>query len=82
MIHQENGGLSAARNTGIDAATKEYIAFVDSDDYIDSIMYERLMSQLQQDGADISIGGVWYEQENGAKYSPYASDITKIVNNT
>lgn len=82
VIHQENGGLSAARNTGIDAATKEYIAFVDSDDYIDSVMYERLMNQLQQDGADISIGGVWYEQENGAKYSPYASDITKIWNKT
>lgn len=42
VIHQKNGGLSAARNTGIDAATKEYIAFVDSDDYIDSAMYERL----------------------------------------
>ena len=82
VIHQKNGGLSAARNTGIDAATKKYIAFVDSDDYIDSTMYETLMSRLQNDSADISIGGVWYEQENGAKYSPYASDITKVWNKT
>lgn len=82
VIHQKNGGLSVARNTGIDAATKEYIAFVDSDDYIDLTMYETLMSRLQNDGADISIGGVWYEQENGAKYSPYAPNITKVWNKT
>lgn len=80
VIHQKNGGLSVARNTGIDAATKKYIAFVDSDDYIDSAMYEALMSRLQSDGADISIGGVWYEQENGEKFSPYAPNITKVWN--
>lgn len=80
VIHQKNGGLSAARNTGINAATKEYIAFVDSDDYIEPIMYETLMNRLHNDSADISISGVWYEQEEGEKYSPYEPDITKVWN--
>ena len=46
VIHQENQGLSAARNRGIDAADGEYIAFVDSDDYILEDMFERLYIAL------------------------------------
>ena len=42
VIHKENGGLSSARNTGLDVATGEWIAFVDSDDYIEKNMYEVL----------------------------------------
>ena len=39
---KENGGLSDARNYGLQYATGEYIAFVDSDDYVDVTMYEKL----------------------------------------
>lgn len=42
VIHKENGGLSSARNAGIDVATGEYITFVDSDDFIDYKMIEEL----------------------------------------
>lgn len=46
VVHQENQGLSAARNTGIKLANGEYIGLVDGDDYIDSRMYEILLSSI------------------------------------
>ncbi len=54
VIHKVNGGLSSARNAGIDAATGEYLGFVDSDDWIEPEMYEVLYKRLTQSGADIS----------------------------
>lgn len=54
VIHKENGGLSDARNAGIEAATGDYIAFVDSDDWIDDDMYEVLYQILQENDADIA----------------------------
>lgn len=77
VIHKENGGLSSARNCGIDIAQTEYITFVDSDDYIDKNMYQQLMFMMHKENADIAIGGVWYEQENGEKHSPYPIGINK-----
>lgn len=52
-IHRENGGLSAARNTGMEAATGEYIYFLDSDDYIVDVTIERLISTAQAEKADM-----------------------------
>lgn len=46
VIHQANGGLSAARNAGIDIAKGEYLTFVDSDDYLDAGLYSKLMRYL------------------------------------
>lgn len=49
VIHQENKGVSAARNCGIHLAIGEYITFVDSDDWVEPGMYEQLVRALQQD---------------------------------
>lgn len=57
VIHRENGGLSAARNTGLEAASGAYLGFVDSDDWIEPDMYERMLSGLLRAEADISVCG-------------------------
>lgn len=46
VLHKENGGSSSARNLGIDNAKGDYIGFVDSDDYVDADMYERLYAAV------------------------------------
>lgn len=52
--HKKNGGLSSARNFGIERASGEYLGFVDSDDYIHKEMYERLYSLIKEYDADLS----------------------------
>mgnify|MGYP000365823139 FL=1 len=55
VIHKENGGLSDARNRGIDEAESDLVGFIDSDDYIDSDMYEVLLKNLNNTDADLSM---------------------------
>lgn len=57
VIHQENGGVSAARNTGLAAATGEWIGWVDSDDWIEPDMYRCMLEKAQSCGADIAVCG-------------------------
>jgi glycosyltransferase involved in cell wall biosynthesis len=53
VIHRENGGLSAARNSGIEVARGEYIMFVDSDDYLEPNVLGTLMAQVERDNLDV-----------------------------
>ena len=53
VIHQKNGGAANAKNTGLRMATGEYLAFVDSDDWIEPDAYAYMMEQLKKQGADV-----------------------------
>lgn len=66
VIHQENGGLSAARNAGLDIAKGDYVAFVDSDDFIDAKMYETLLTKSLAYDADIVVCNAFNFQHDKA----------------
>lgn len=58
VIHKENGGASSARNCGLKIAKGKYIAFVDSDDWLEPNMYEQLYKLLEENKAQMAICGM------------------------
>lgn len=71
VLHQQNKGLSAARNAGLDAATGEYVLFVDSDDAIDAGLVEKCLMRLRFDQTDIVLFKHVNMTEKGDELSPY-----------
>ena len=65
VIHQENRGVSAARNTGLDAATGDYLMFVDPDDYLPKNAAEVLVERIFSDGSDLAFGRMTHSYEDG-----------------
>ncbi len=79
VIHKENGGVSSARNLGLDMATGDYIAFVDGDDYIDNRMYEILLNNLVNTSSDISICDFVTTSVDDDK-TVFANDVYELSN--
>lgn len=65
LLHKRNGGLSDARNYAIPFATGEYITFLDSDDYVDVTLYEKMINLMDQ-GFDVVVTNIEYFYEDGS----------------
>jgi len=68
VIHKENGGVSSARNSGLDTASGGWIGFVDADDWVEPDMFEKLMNAAKKSGSQITICG----------HTDYRGDAAKI----
>ena len=64
-IYRENGGLAAARNTGLEKSAAEYVTFVDSDDYVSPNYLELLVQAMEKNDCDTAACGYILEDENG-----------------
>lgn len=75
----KNGGLSVARNRGLEIATGEYISYLDSDDWIDTKMYETLLEAAMKNEADMVKCGII--ETNGVAEEKITFSDVKIINN-
>jgi len=81
VIHQSNGGLSAARNKGISESRGNYLAFVDGDDWIEKHMFEKLFHLYSSTECEIAICGVGREVNGIKKYHlPEKETVIELSN--
>lgn len=88
VFHKENGGVSAARNKGINEAKGDYLSFIDSDDWIVPCMYEKMLQKICENNADVCIcdinmywGGQAFVYEHCLSVSGTKShDIYRYIN--
>ena len=78
VIHKENGGVSSARNAGLDIASGDYIGFVDGDDLIDRDMFEFLLKNAVENEAEISHCGMQIIAADGSVKKFYGTGKKRI----
>lgn len=79
VYHKENGGLSDARNYGVERAKGKYIGFVDSDDYIHENMYAHLYEVIKKEDADVSECGVTRVYKNFNRPHYMGEDFCELL---
>ena len=77
VVHKENGGLSSARNAGMEVASGDFITFVDPDDCVDKTMYEKMIKRIEEENSDICFVGFVHVYENGKPNKVYIEDNLK-----
>ena len=71
VVHRENGGLSAARNSGMEVAQGEYLMFVDSDDYLQKNVLGALIKQMESQHLDVLRYNYYNVREDGSIFEPH-----------
>ena len=78
VIHKANGGVSSARNAGLDAARGRYIGFVDADDWIEPAFYEKLVRNMEaHPEADVCIGGISDVRADGSVHLHFQKKLER-----
>ena len=80
VVHKENGGLSTARNAGLDVATGKYVMFIDADDLYEENSCEVLYNEIEKRNADIVVGNYIHITHEGEKWPEPLFD-TNIYDN-
>lgn len=80
VLHKKNGGLSSARNAGLDISDAPYICVIDSDDYIDERMFEELYRAIDENQADISLCNFRYVYSDGDRPDNVGEEQLPIEN--
>lgn len=81
VFHKENGGVSSARNLGIDNARGKWINFVDSDDWVESDLYSNIMHIIEENNIDLVCWNYFIDKDKQSTPIAYIDEDLSIKNN-